>query len=277
MTRRTLKSESAYEGKGLHTGAPARLVLKPAASGSGVTFTLASLAGAPRLKALASLVGATERGTVVQQGGASAATIEHLLSALYGMGVDDVECELFGPEVPIMDGSARLFVEGLVRAGFAEQAGDRRALRVTAEAEIAEAGKRIWARPFDGLRVHFMVDYGHPQLGRQQLTVDLSPLSYASELAPARTFCFQHEIEAMQAHGLARGGDLGNALVIGPQGLLNPPLRFTDEFVRHKILDFVGDLSLAGAPVLGEFFVERSGHTFNVKMVRAWTASGAIA
>jgi len=277
MSRRTLKAAAFFEGKGLHTGAPVRLMLKPAPAGSGVTFIRGDLLGAPRLRALASLVGATERGTVVQQGGASAATIEHLLSALYGMGVDDVECELFGPEVPIMDGSASLFVEGLVRAGFAEQAGARRALSVTAEAEIAEAGKSIRARPFEGLRVHFMVDYGHAHLGRQQLTLDLSPLSYASELAPARTFCFQHEIEAMQANGLARGGDLGNALVIGPQGLLNPPLRFADEFVRHKILDFVGDLSLAGAPVKGEFFVEKSGHTFNVKMVRAWTASGLIA
>jgi UDP-3-O-[3-hydroxymyristoyl] N-acetylglucosamine deacetylase len=277
MTRRTLKAAIPFEGTGLHTGAAVRLILKPAAAGSGVTFIRGDLPGAPRLRALASLVGATERGTVVQQGGATAATIEHLLSALYGMGVDDVECELFGPEVPIMDGSARLFVEGLVRGGFSEQEGERPVLRVAREAEVSEAGKRILARPFDGLRLHFMVDYGHPHLGRQELALDLTPLNYASQLAPARTFCFQHEIEAMRANGLARGGDLGNALVIGPEGLLNPPLRFADEFVRHKMLDFMGDLSLAGAPVQGEFFIEKSGHTFNVKMVRAWTASGLIA
>ncbi len=277
MRQRTLGAEIRFEGKGLHTGAPAFLLLKPAPVGSGVGFTRGDLPGSPRLRALAGLVGATERGTVVQQGGATAATIEHLLSALYGLGVDNVECELHGPEVPILDGSARPFVEGLLRCGLVEQEGERRILRVTAEAEISEAGRRILARPFDGLRLHCMVDYGHPHLGRQELSLDLTPASYARELAPARTFCFQHEIEAMQAAGLARGGDLGNALVIGPQGLLNPPLRFADEFVRHKLLDFVGDLSLAGAPVQGEFFMEKSGHTFNVKMVRAWTASGVIA
>jgi UDP-3-O-acyl N-acetylglucosamine deacetylase len=277
MNQCTLGAEVQFKGKGLHTGAPVRLVLKPALLNSGVAFIRGDLAGSPRLRALASLVGATERGTVVEQGPASAATIEHLLSALYGLGVDNVECVLYGPEVPILDGSARLFVEALQRCGLAEQEGPRRILRVTTEAEISEAGKRILARPFDGLRLHCMVDYGHPHLGRQELSLDLTPASYARELAPARTFCFQHEIEALQAHGLARGGDLENALVIGPEGLLNPPLRFADEFVRHKLLDFMGDLSLAGSLVQGEFFMEKSGHTFNVKMVRTWTASGVIA
>jgi UDP-3-O-acyl N-acetylglucosamine deacetylase len=269
-TQHTLAGTIHFEGKGLHTGVFAKLTLKPAAVGSGIVFVRPDLPGSPHLAARASKVAATERGTVLSEGEASAATIEHLLGALYGLGVDNCECHLEGPEVPIMDGSADPFVQGILSTGLRGQGAERHVLCVRQPLELVEGAKRIKALPHEGLIVHFLVDYGHAHLGRMEHTLVLDPQAFAQSIAPARTFCFEHEIEAMRAHGLARGGDLSNALVVGDAGLLNPPLRFDNEFVRHKILDFLGDLSLAGAAVRGEFFIEKSGHSFNVKLVRSF-------
>jgi UDP-3-O-[3-hydroxymyristoyl] N-acetylglucosamine deacetylase/3-hydroxyacyl-[acyl-carrier-protein] dehydratase len=270
----TVASPVEFRGKGLHTGTAAVLRLLPAPADHGVVFVRTDLPGRPAVKASPDHVTATERGTVLTDGAASASTVEHLLGALYGMGVDNVLAELSGPEVPILDGSAAEFARELSRAGIAALGSPRAFFRPAAH-NFEDGAKRVSVEPADSFQVEFSIDYGHPHLGSQKASFRSANGSFGQELAPARTFCFEHEIEAMRAHGLAKGGDLGCALVIGDQGLLNPPLRFPDEFVRHKILDFLGDLSLLGRPVLGRFKVERSGHTFNVNVVRKLLAETA--
>ena len=268
----TVAGEASLEGKGLHTGVLARLRVLPAGANHGVVFKRVDLPGAPTVKADLANVSATERGTVVKDGEASAATIEHFLGALYGLGIDNALVELSGPEVPICDGSALEWVRLLRGAGVAALSEPRHYLDVASEFSIADGAKKVTARPAAELEVLYRIDYHHPHLGQQQAHFFVTAGDFAESIGPARTFCFEHEIEAMRKAGLIKGGGADCALVIGEKGLINPPLRFPDEFVRHKVLDFLGDLALAGGRVRGAFEIEKAGHHFHVEAVKALRA-----
>jgi len=271
----TLKSPFERSGHGLHTGRAATLRALPAAAGTGYVFRRVDLPGSPEVRASLDHVSATERGTVVTDGAASAATIEHLLGAFYGLGVDNALFEISGPEVPILDGSARDWTAGILGAGVAEQDAPRKFLDVPAGFKHANGAKKLEAEPADALSVTYRIDYQHPALGRQELRLLLGPESFRSQVSDARTFCFEHEVEALRQDGLIKGGSLDCALVVGEHGVLNPPVRFDDEFVRHKTLDFFGDLALLGRRVRGTFTLERAGHAFHVEAAKALLAAGA--
>jgi UDP-3-O-[3-hydroxymyristoyl] N-acetylglucosamine deacetylase/3-hydroxyacyl-[acyl-carrier-protein] dehydratase len=265
----TLAGAASLEGRGLHTGLPARLQMLPAPADHGVVFRRVDLPGAPSVKADLDNVTATERGTVVTSGEASAATIEHFMGALYGLGIDNVLVELSGPEVPISDGSALEYVRLIQAAGAALLDTPRHYLDVAGPFELSEGAKKIIARPAAELEILYRIDYHHPHLGQQQVHFFVTGDNFAESIAPARTFCFEFEIDAMRKAGLIKGGGADCALVIGEKGLINPPLRFPDEYVRHKVLDFLGDLSLSGARVRGAFEIDRAGHHFHVEAIKA--------
>lgn len=265
----TVAHEASFKGKGLHTGIVATLRMLPAPADHGVVFKRVDLQGSPTVKADLDKVTATERGTVVKDGAASAATIEHFLGALYGLGIDNVLVELSGPEIPICDGSAAEWVRLIQGAGVTVLDKPRHYLDVGSPFELADGAKKVVARPAGELEVLYRIDYHHPHLGQQQVHFFVTSDNFAESIGPARTFCFEFEIEAMRKAGLIKGGGADCALVIGDQGLINPPLRFPDEFVRHKVLDFLGDLALSGHRVRGAFEIDRAGHHFHVEAVKA--------
>jgi UDP-3-O-[3-hydroxymyristoyl] N-acetylglucosamine deacetylase len=196
-------------------------------------------------------------------------TIEHLMAALYALQVDDLEIELDAAEAPILDGSAKPFVEGILAAGFREHDVARQYLHVTKPLTVTHEDKRISVHPCSEYRVTYAIDFDHPAVGYQELTASLwRSDQFAEKLAPARTFTFEHEIAALRDRGLALGGSLDNAVVIGKAGVLNPPLRFADEFVRHKMLDLTGDLSLLGLPLRGHVVAYRAGHDLHARLAR---------
>ena len=272
LNQTTLKQAFQTEGRGLHTGKHATLKALPAPAGTGYRFRRTDLAGSPEVQANLAHVTATERGTVVKEGEASAATIEHLLGAFYGMGVDNVLIELSGPEVPILDGSGREWAQRIQAAGIEVLSEPRQFLDVKEAFSLESGAKSVEAKPATRLEVLYRIDYHHPALGQQEVHLILEPGAFFEAIAPARTFCFEHEVEALRKAGLIKGGDLDCALVVGEQGVLNPPVRFPDEFVRHKVLDFLGDLALGGLRVRGSFVVERAGHGFHVEAMKALLA-----
>jgi len=245
----------------------------PAPPGSGYVFKRTDIPGSPTVTASLDKVTATDRGTVVTDGRASAATIEHLMGALYGLGVDNALFELDGPEVPILDGSGRDWAAAALEAGLEPQALEREYFDVNGPFRYVDGAKSLTAAPYDGLKVSYAIDYKHPALGRQEIELVLGPEQFESQVASARTFCFEAEVEALREAGLIKGGGLDCALVVGDAGVLNGPLRWPDEFVRHKLLDFLGDLALSGRRVRGAFTLERAGHGFHVKAVKALLAA----
>jgi UDP-3-O-[3-hydroxymyristoyl] N-acetylglucosamine deacetylase/3-hydroxyacyl-[acyl-carrier-protein] dehydratase len=263
----TLKAPFERHGHGLHTGREALLRALPAPAGTGFVFKRTDLPGQPTVKADLKHVTATERGTVVTDGAASAATIEHLLGAVYGLGVDNVLFEISGPEVPILDGSGRDWAAAVQEAGIQRQDAARDFFHVKAF-EHSAGLKRMQASPSERFEVLYRIDYEHPALGKQSLSLDMEPGAFLAQVAPARTFCFEHEVEALRKAGLIKGGSLDCALVVGEKGVLNPPVRFDDEFVRHKVLDFMGDLALSGRRFRGSFTLDRAGHGFHVEAVK---------
>ena len=273
----TLKAPFERTGRGLHTGREALLTAKPAAAGTGYVFRRVDLPGAPEVRASLDNVSATERGTVVSAGSASAATIEHLLGACFCLGLDNAVFEISGPEVPILDGSGALWAESIAQAGLVELDAPRIFVELVAPFRHESGGKLMEAEPSAVFKTAYLVDYRHPALGRQEFSFEPGVDAFDTEVAPARTFCFEHEVEALRKAGLIKGGDLNCALVVGETGVLNPPVRFSDEFVRHKMLDFFGDLSLAGVRFRGFFRLERAGHAFHVEAVKALLASTALA
>ena len=271
LKQRTLKKSTRTTGVGLHTGARVELTLRPAPEDTGIVFHRTDLADGPPLPALASNVGDTRLASTLRVGTASVATVEHLMSALAGLGIDNLHVDVAGPELPIMDGSAGPFVFLLQSAGLVEQKAPKRYLRVSAPVEVRDGDK--WARftPFDGYRLDFTIDFPHPVFGSENrnVVVDFASDSYAKEVARARTFAFMQDVDAMRAAGLGLGGSLQNAIVLDEFKVLNAEgLRYDNEFVRHKVLDAIGDLYLLGHPLIGQYTAYKSGHALNNLLCR---------
>jgi UDP-3-O-[3-hydroxymyristoyl] N-acetylglucosamine deacetylase len=265
--RRTLASDAVLEGVGLHTGKRVRLELVPAPAEHGVVFERSDLGA--RIPATLEHAGPAFYATVLERDGASVSTVEHLLAALSALQVDDVLVRLDGPEVPILDGSARPFVDAILGAGRVELAAVRRYLHLVRPVVVERDGKRIAAHPAPDFRVTYAIDFDHPMLGYQELTVSLwDERAFTTKLASARTFTFERDVEALRQSGLARGGSLDNAVVLGESEVLNDELRFPDEFVRHKILDLTGDLALLAHPLRGHVVAYRGGHDLHAELAR---------
>lgn len=267
MTRRSIAREVACEGVALHTGCHARARLLPAEPGSGIVFRRDDLG--VEIRALHDRVTETQLGTVISENGARVAVVEHLMAAVAGSGLDDLIVALDGPEPPILDGDARCWLELVDRAGVREQAGTRNAIRVARRVEASQGDASAALEPAVSLRFDFEISFLSAAVGAQSLSWTFSQDSFRDAIAPARTFGFVKDLDALRAAGLARGASLDNTLAIDADRVINPALqRFADEFVRHKILDALGDLALAGAPVIGRFEGRRSGHSLNNALLR---------
>jgi UDP-3-O-[3-hydroxymyristoyl] N-acetylglucosamine deacetylase len=275
LRQRTLKSSISASGVGLHTGKKVRISLRPAAPDTGIVFRRIDLPEPVDLPARAEMVGETRLSSCLVKGETRVYTVEHLMSALGGLGVDNAYVDIDGPEVPIMDGSAAPFVLLVQQAGLTEQPVPKKFVRILRLVEVKEGDK--WARfePYEGYRLAFSIDFNHPVIDRssQSVTLDFAQTSYLKEISRARTFGFMQDVENLRENGLALGGGLDNAVVLDEYRVLNAEgLRFADEFIRHKLLDAVGDLYLLGRPLLGSFSAHKSGHALNNRLLRALLA-----
>jgi UDP-3-O-[3-hydroxymyristoyl] N-acetylglucosamine deacetylase len=276
LNQRTLKSAIRTTGVGLHTGARVELALRPAPVDAGIVFHRVDLPGSPTITGEAAHVGDTRLSSTLKSGNVSISTVEHLMSALAGLGIDNLHVDVAGPELPIMDGSAGPFVFLLQSAGIVEQKAAKRYLRVLAPVEVRDGDK--WARfePFDGFKLDFTIDFPHPVFGSENrnVVIDFAEHSYVKEVARARTFGFMQDVEAMRAAGLGLGGSLQNAIVLDETKVLNSEgLRYENEFVRHKVLDAIGDLYLLGHPLIGQYTAYKTGHALNNAVARALLAT----
>ncbi len=264
----TLKNEIVLEGQGLHTGNTIHMRLTPAPVDTGIVFIRTDRKNV-HVKACVTSVTDTSFATTLSSNGVKIGTTEHLLSAFAGLGIDNAYVELDGPEVPIMDGSSLHFVNRIIEGGFEKQAASISYIKILKPVAVVDGAKQIAVTPYNGTRITYRLFYTHPAFGEQKLGMDISPMSFVNEVAPARTFGFLRDVEMLRSKGLARGGSLDNAIVLGDTDVLNDSeLRFKDEFVRHKILDAVGDISLIGLPVLGLFIADKSGHGLHIKLLR---------
>lgn len=264
--QRTFKQRAAMSGVGLHSGASVRLTIAPAPVDTGIIFVSSGV----EVPALSEFVVDTNLNTSLGRGRGRIGTVEHLLAALSGCGIDNARIEVEGPEVPIADGSAEPFVALVREAGIHEQRAPRRYLLVRKSVAVAEGDKLARLSPARGrFAVNYTIDFCHPLISDQSYRVELSEKSFQKEIARARTFGFMRDVERLHSAGLARGGSLDNAVVVDEFNILNPEgLRYPDEFVRHKILDALGDLSLLGMPVIGQLTAKKSGHALNQQLVR---------
>ena len=269
MSQITLGKAVSCKGVSLHSGREVGMEFRPAPENSDIVFHIHAEDGVHLLSPRPEAVSTTELATTISDGRASVSTIEHVLAAIGGLAVDNVEVHVFGGEVPILDGSAREVVEALRSAGFVRQDAPRRVARIARECRLEKDGKSIIARPFDGFHVDYTIRFPYPVIGEQRFALDVTPESFAEQIAPARTFGFLKEVEYLHSKGLARGGSLDNVVVVGDEGVVNKEgLRFPDEFVRHKLLDFIGDMAMLGRPLLGSFTVSCSGHGHNNAFLR---------
>jgi UDP-3-O-[3-hydroxymyristoyl] N-acetylglucosamine deacetylase len=265
--QKTLKAAIHCRGVGLHSGARVNMTLQPAAPGTGITFRRTDLGGTEIPAHWHNIVASTLCTTIAKDG-AKVTTIEHLMAAFAGLEIDNAVVELDGPEVPAMDGSAAPFVFLLERTGLHEQDAPRRAIQVLKPVRVTSEGKSAALLPDDGFALSFAIDFAGTAMLRQKITLTPDPESFKQDIARARTFGFLEEVESMRAAGLARGGSLDNAVVISGDRVLNDEgLRYGDEFVRHKVLDAIGDLYLAGGPIVGRFEGRRSGHALNRRLI----------
>ena len=263
----TLRSSVETEGIGLHTAVPVHVRLLPAPPDTGYVFRRTDLGGF-EIPATVECVAHCGYATTLLRTGVMLSTVEHLLSALRGLGVDNVFIEVDNLEIPILDGSAEVFAGMIEQAGIVEQPLARRALLIREPVSYEQGNRRLSVEPADCYEIDCMIDFSHPMIGVQQLKIPLTNGNFSREIAPARTFGFTEEIEALRRANLIRGGSLDNAIVLTPTGMLNETgLRFSDEFVRHKILDIVGDLALLGMPILGRVKAERSGHIMHAGLM----------
>lgn len=266
--QKTIKKEKSFSGVGLHTGKKTTITFKPAPPDTGVVFIRTDLPEQPRIKADADHVTDVARGTTIGINGVKVLTVEHILGALAGLGIDNVYAELDTSEAPVGDGSALPFVDVLADSGLLEQDAPRREAVVTEPVAFEQGGITVLAIPSDRFKISYMIEYGHPALGTQFHSFVIEPEKFTREIAPARTFCFLQDVELLKSQGLIKGGSLENAIVIGDEGILNEALRFEDEFVRHKVLDLIGDLALLGAPLVGHILAVKAGHSAHVEFVK---------
>lgn len=267
FTQKTIARPVALSGVGIHSGKPIRLRLNPAPENTGIVFRRADCGGI-EIPALASSVCSVDHATTLGRDDVTISTVEHLLAAIRVCDIDNLWVDLDGPEVPIVDGSARPFLHLIEAAGIHLQDASRRILAVTAPVAVEIGGKRIQASPYPGMRVRYSVDFAHPAIGHQEIELDVDRQSFERELAGARTFAMQQDVERLHRRGLGMGGDLDNCVIFGPEGP-NNPLRYRDEPVRHKALDAVGDLALAGGPLWALIEVERGGHHVHFSLLEA--------
>lgn len=265
--QRTLKREVSFEGIGLHTGKYSKVRLKPASRDTGIIFirTDKDLA----IRASISSVTDTAFSTTLGYNGIKIRTVEHILAALYSLGIDNLFIEINGPEIPILDGSSIELTNLILKGEIAKQSKKRPYIRITNPVVLTDGHARIVALPHNGRRITYMIHFNHHLLGEQKLSLELTEENFVIEIAPARTFGFLKDVDYLKANGFARGGSFDNVIILGESSILNSSgLRFKDEFVRHKILDLIGDLSLAGFPIYGHIIASKSGHTTNLKFLK---------
>jgi len=275
LRQRTLKTAIRATGVGLHTGEKVYMTLRPAAENSGITFRRVDLDEPVDIPADPMLVGETMLGTTLIKDGVKVATVEHLMSALAGLGIDNLNVDLSAPEVPIMDGSAGPFVFLLQSAGIEEQNAAKRFFRIKRKIRVEEDDKWAELTPLNGFKVNFEIAFNHPVFNKlsRHASVDFSSTSFMKEVSRARTFCFLRDVEALRARNLTLGGSMDNAIVLDDYRILNEDgLRYANEFVTHKILDAIGDVYLLGHTLLGEYSAYKSGHDLNNKLLRALLA-----
>jgi UDP-3-O-[3-hydroxymyristoyl] N-acetylglucosamine deacetylase len=279
LKQRTVKQLVRTTGVGLHSGTKVELTLRPAAIDTGIVFRRVDLDPVVEFHASADVVGDTRMASVLVKDKARVSTVEHLMSACAGLGIDNLYVDVSAEEIPIMDGSASSFVFLLQQAGVQEQAAPKKFIRVLKPVEIRQGSgdNEKWARlsPFDGFKLDFFIEFNHPAVDgtQQRASVDFGNVSYVHDVARARTFGFMQDVESLRGMGLARGGSLENAIVMDEYRILNADgLRYDDEFVRHKILDAIGDLYLVGHPLLASYEAHKSGHALNNQLLRVLLA-----
>jgi len=265
-SQRTVAGQVEIEGVGLHSGARAAIRILPAAAASGIVFIRRDRGGA-EIPARYRYLQDSSFATTLATGTASVATVEHLLAALHGLGIDNARIEMDGPEVPILDGSAAPFVRGIQAVGLQRLGAPRRYLNLLRPVSVKDGDKELLALPSNELEATYAIDFPHPAIGRQTVSACIHEESFIHSIAAARTFCMLKDVEAMQRAGLALGGSLSNAVVVGENGILNDSLRFPDEFVRHKVLDLVGDLALLGAPLRAHVIGFKGGHRLHASLI----------
>lgn len=278
LGQRTLKNTIRASGIGLHSGQKVLMTVRPAPVDSGIVFQRVDLDPPVDIRALATNVGDTMLGTSLMNGDVRISTVEHLLSAFAGLGIDNAVIEVNAAEVPIMDGSAGPFVFLLQSAGIEEQTKAKRFVRVKRSVRVTDGDKWAQFEPFEGFKVNFEIEFDHPSFDRRTSTasMDFSTTSYLKEISRARTFGFMRDLETMRARNLALGGNLDNAIVLDDSKILNEDgLRYEDEFVKHKILDAIGDLYLLGHSLIGEFSGHKSGHALNNRLLRTLIADAS--
>lgn len=272
--QRTLTEEIGCTGIGLHTGKRVSLKIRPAPCDTGIRFVRTDIEGHPMIEARFNNVFDTTLATSIGSNGGRVSTIEHLMGALFGLGIDNAVVQVDGPEVPIMDGSAAPLVFLIKSAGIKEQKNPKKFLVIKKPFKVVDGNRSVAVYPSKELKINYRIDFQHPLLRNQEYDLNFSGRNFVREISGARTFGFLRDIQTLQENGFARGGSLENAIVMDDFRILNEGgLRFEDEFVRHKILDFIGDLSIIGSPIIGHFVVNKSGHFLNHLMLKKLMAS----
>lgn len=265
--QRTIKQEITFDGIGLHTGNHVAVKLKPAPRDTGIIFQRTDKNVMVRASVFS--VSDTAFATTLGSNGTRIKTVEHILAAAAGLGIDNLMIELSGSEVPILDGSSTGLIDIMLKAGIAKQGKKRPYIKIIKPVILEDGSSEIAAFPYEGRKITFRIHFNHTLLGEQTMTIELNEENFINELAPARTFGFMRDVEYLRANGLAKGGSYDNAVILGDEGVLNKTgLRFKDEFVRHKILDLIGDISLIGYPIYGHIVANKAGHSTNVKFVK---------
>jgi UDP-3-O-[3-hydroxymyristoyl] N-acetylglucosamine deacetylase len=265
-TQKTLRKDIDCAGIGLHSGVRVAMRLRPAPPNSGIVFRRMDLGGA-EIPARQEHLQRSNLATTLAHGNASIGTVEHVLAAAAGLGIDNLVVEIEGKEVPILDGSAAPFIYLMHEAGIKVQQAPRQFIKITEPLRVEQQDKFVAIYPSDRFKISYTIDFEHPLIGEQRQDFVITPRCFTEQIAPARTFGFLREVEALRKAGLALGGSMENAVVVGDNSILNNQLRFEDEFVRHKILDAIGDLALVGAPLLGHVVAHRAGHALHASLV----------
>lgn len=272
--QQTIRKKVTITGVGLHTGAEASISFCPAPPDTGVFFVRRDLPGCPSLSVLANFVSATSYATTLGNEHFAVSTVEHCLSSITALRIDNLYIELSGPEIPICDGSALVFLKELLKAGVVEQDMPRKYIFVNQPIFVGNSEKHAYVVPYNGLRVTCTIDFAHSSIGQQRYDIDVNIANFEKDIAPARTFGFLRDVEALRSRGLARGGTLDNAIVLDDETVMNPSgLRFPDEFVRHKVLDAIGDLVTLGRPLLGHVVLFKAGHDLMNQLNKAILSS----